>query len=144
MYQEKYNISSNDIDSKKNLRQKMEQIVLNKKDEFIKRGNNVVYSFYRDNWSELVNNSLKEDIWYNGVIIEAALQCMEDLTLNGNVSRAYELINIQERSCVFLNMEISEMENSYVTGIIKNYHQLGKDFSDYRDFYISNYKNKQK
>ena len=122
----------------------MEDIILSKKDEFIKRGCAVVYSFYRNYWIELVKDSLQNNIWYNGAIIEAALQCMEDLTLNGNVSRTYELINIQNNSCVFLDMELSCMQNSSITNIIGTFHELGKEFVDYRNFYIDSYKTKQK
>lgn len=123
--------------------------ILAKKDDFKQRGVNVVKDKFVDDWKILVNRALEDQnqVWYNGAIIEASLQCMERLSQGLPVEEAYIPIDVQNPDvpCVHLDMELSGWQNYSVTNVVSVYHERGTEFCNYRNSFVKNQeKTKQK
>ncbi|MBQ9318339.1 MAG: hypothetical protein IJR82_01745 [Bacilli bacterium] len=136
-------------DSYCKIKKEQTEIILSKRDEFKQRGAKVVRKDLINNWISLVDQSLDESyyVWYNGVGIEAVLQCMEILSKeDGSIEDAYNLIDIQNynHSCVFFNMELSSMQCYGITSVIGTYHERGQEFCDFRNNKINNFKKLQR
>lgn len=115
--------------------------ILAKKEEFKARGMIVVKKELIDDWGEFVENSLKKlsNIWYNGAILEAALQCMEKLSQGASIEEAYTLIDVQDPDLdrIFQCMEISGWQNRAITSVVASFHELGQEFCQYRNDFVN-------
>lgn len=116
--------------------------ILSKKDEFKQRGSAVVKKEFIDNWNTLIDNSLSDldQVWYNGVSIEASLECMEKLSQGADIEEAYKPIDIEnpDSPCIYFDMHLSGWQNNSVTSIVSSYHERGEEFSDYRNNFVTN------
>ena len=132
-------ISIDRMEESKKRKTRMTFGVLNKKDEFKERGHKVIIPNYVTCWNELVDNYLNEEntAWYYGVIIEASLQCMEKLSIGLPVEDVYDLIDVQNKDCVFFEMILSEWQNYYITSIVGSYHTRGEEFCNYRNNFVN-------
>lgn len=128
------------------------QKILMLKEEFKKRGACVIKEETLKDWNKFVDKSIRQskldDVWYNGVIIEATLRCMEKLSQGVSIHEVYELINIQNpnKNCIYFGMKLSGWQNYSVTERVGYYHECGLEFCDYRNKYVKNpvkYKKKQ-
>jgi len=120
------------------------QKILNLKEQFKKRGACVVKKETIKDWNKFIDKTIiqskLEDVWYNGVIVEATLQCMEKLSQGVSIAEVYELINIQNpnKDCLYFEMKLSGWQNYSVTERVGYYHELGLEFCKYRNQYVKN------
>ncbi len=110
--------------------------ILSKKEEFKQRGTKVVKPEFIDSWKTLVDSALTimENVWYNGVILEVSLQCMEKLSEGLSVQEVYALLDVPS---VQFNMELSGWQNYSAINIVTTYHERGQEFCNYRNKYVS-------
>ena len=95
----------------------------------------------KDDWNNFINISLfgsDEKIFYNGIVIEASLQCMELLSRGLSLEEIYKLVDVHNRDCLYYGIKLSDWQNLDVTNIISKYHERGLDFLYFRNGYISN------
>lgn len=80
----------------------------------------------------------KESVWYNGVILEAALECMEKLSSGATLEETYKIIDIQNmtKPCKLLGMKLTGYQNYLVAELVGKYHKRGKEFCEYRSDFI--------
>ena len=120
----------------------VDKFVLSNKDNYKQRGLAVVKNSTAEVWDRLVDNSLadKDKIHYNGAIIEAALQCMEKLSVGETVEEAYKSIDVQdeENPVDYFGIEFTGLQNYSVTTIVGQYHERGCEFVDYRNEFVNN------
>ena len=109
--------------------------VLSKKSEYKNRGLCLIKKELLEKWNAEVNKLFrtKESIWYNGVILEAALECMEKLSSGASLEEAYKIINVQnlEKPCIKLGMKLTGYQNYLVAELVGKYHKRGKEFCEY-------------
>lgn len=134
-------LSVDTTDEYKKIKRKATLKILSKREEFKKRGSVVVKREWVEAWKKLIDNALvdPEQTWYNGVYIEAALECMERLSQGQSVEEAYKAIDIQDPNspCVYSGMKLSGWQNYYATSIVGSYHIRGKEFCDYRNQFVN-------
>lgn len=134
-------LSVDTTDEYKKRKQEATLEILSKREDFKKRGSAVIKREWIEAWKNLVDCYLRdpEQTWYNGVILEAALECMERLSQSCSVENAYKAIDIQNPNspCVYFNMELSSWQNYDATRIVGSYHIRGKEFCDYRNQFVN-------
>lgn len=134
-------LSVDTTDEYKKRKQEATLEILSKREDFKKRGSAIIKREWIEAWKNFVDNSLRdpEQTWYNGVILEAALECMERLSQGCSVEDAYKAIDIQDSNspCVYFNMELSRWQNCDATRIVGSYHIRGKEFLDYRNQFVN-------
>ncbi len=108
---------------------KIKKVLLKVKD-FKKRGCNIVKDDLKQQWVDFIDSYLKDKnkILYNGIIIDASIKCMEDLTSGLSTKEIYESINEVN--------PLSSYQNYYVSNIVFIFHERGKEYRDYRNRYI--------
>lgn len=108
---------------------KIKKVLLKVKD-FKKRGCNVVKDDLKQQWVDFIDSYLKDKnkILYNGIIIDASIKCMEDLTSGLSTKEIYESINEVN--------PLNSYQNYYVSNIVFIFHERGKEYRDYRNRYI--------
>lgn len=138
-------LSVDTTDEYKNRKQKASLEILSKREEFKKRGFAVIKREWIEAWKNFIDNSLRdpEQIWYNGVSIEAALECMEKLSQGCSVEDAYKAIDIQDPNspCVYFDIRLFGWQNQNATNIVSSYHIRGKEFCDYRNRFVNQEQN---
>ena len=141
-------LSVNTTTEYKERKKKATTEILSKREEFKKRGSVVVKREWIEAWKNMVERSLNdpEQTWYNGVCIEAPLQCMEKLSQGQSVEEVYKAIDIQDPNspCTYFGMELSGWQNYNATSIVGSYHIRGKEFCDYRNQIVNQDKPKVK
>lgn len=125
-----------------NQKKKLEIIkkMVSKKDEFKERGKQVVRKEDSYLWESLVDK-IYEDIdqlWYMGICLEAATSCMEMLSQESSIDKAYELISVDsnQHSKLFFGMSLTRIQSKTVAFMVSSYHERGKEFADYRDYVL--------
>lgn len=116
------------------------KLMLQRKEEFKLTGAVVVNYSKIPNWNKFINFALsnKDMVYYNGVIIEAALECMKALEQNLCVEEVYKLIDVQniENPPIYSGMELSGWQNLYITNIVGSFSERGNEFVDYRNNFV--------
>lgn len=118
--------------------------ILEEKESLKQRGSLVVKEDCIEQWEKYVDDSLSdltnrwEDIWYNAVIIAAAVNSMERLNKGLDISTSYRTIDIQEvgHNRIYYNMRLTGWQNYLVTQIVYNYHSKGEEFLQYRNEFV--------
>ncbi len=136
-------------DEEVSLKEKYTKEVLSKKKEYKELGKNLIKNELMEKWNSEVNKLFrtKDSLWYNGVILEATLMCMEKLSSKKSVEEAYKIINIQnfEMPPVILGMKLTGYQNYLVTELVATFHKRGQEFSSYRNAFVKkHYPNKNK
>lgn len=108
---------------------KIKKILLKVKD-FKKRGCSLVKDDLKQQWINFIDEYLKDKnkILYNGIIINASIKCMEDLTNGLSIEEIYESINETNK--------LNSYQNYYLSNIVFMFHERGKEYRDYRNKYI--------
>lgn len=132
----KYKLTDEEV----TLKDKYTKKVIDKKSEYKSRGSILIKNDLAGKWNSEVNKLFctKERIWYNGVILEAALECMEKLSSGVSLEEAYKIINVQnlESPPIILGMKLTGYQNYLVASLVGKYHKRGKEFCDYRSSFI--------
>lgn len=132
----KYELTDEEVE----LKTKYTKEVLSKKNRYKTVGSALVKKELVEKWNSEVNKLFrtKESIWYNGVILEAALECMKKLSSGTSLEEAYKIIDVQnlERPCIKLGMKLTGYQNYLVAELVGKYHKRGKEFCEYRSTFI--------
>lgn len=127
-------------DEEVEIKEKYTKEVLAKKEKYKVLGRKLIKNELINQWNSEVNNFFrtKESIWYNGVILEATLMCMRNLSNGASLEEAYKIIDVQnlEIPPVILEMKLTGYQNYLVANLVGKYHIRGKEFCEYRSNFI--------
>ena len=130
----------NTTDSYKEKKEEETKKMLLRIEEFKARGAKVVKPKFINSWNRQVNKafSKESEIWYQGVILEATLECMEKLSAGLPLDDVYESIDVQnpDMPSVYSAMELSGLQNYSISCFVGYYHERGEEFCWYRNSFV--------
>ena len=122
------------------------KLILSKVRKYISEGENLVIPELKEQWANVVIDSFKfeeEDyILYNGMIIEAIIDCMNNLSKGCEIKEVYSLIDYNNEKAEYFGRQITKLQNLYVTNIIALFHQRGPEFRNYHNHQECSYLSK--
>lgn len=124
------------------LKEKYTKEVISKKEKYKVLGRKLIKNGLIEKWNSKVNNFFRtrDSIWYNGVILEATLECMRKLSNGCSLEEAYKTIDVQnlEMPPIIMEMKLTGYQNYLVAELVGEFHQRGKEFCEYRSAFIKN------
>ncbi len=102
--------------------------------KILQDGIEVVPKDLKIKWYKIFIKNLKNnnDINYQLTIYLAFIAVMRSLNNNDDIRDAYDIIDVQRRTCIFNNTILTGWQNYCVSKLVLSFHERGLEFTEYR------------